>query len=41
MDDLEGMTTGQRVRHFRERAGMTRPVRIHETCYQNGVIPHV
>ncbi|MGH3932247.1 MAG: helix-turn-helix domain-containing protein [Pseudonocardiaceae bacterium] len=26
MDDLEGMTVGQRVRHFRERAGMTRPV---------------
>ena len=26
MDDLEGMTTGQRIRHFREHAGMTRPV---------------
>ena len=26
MDDLEGMTTGQRVRYFRERAGMTRAV---------------
>ena len=26
MDDLAGMTTGQRVRHFRERAGMSRPV---------------
>jgi transcriptional regulator with XRE-family HTH domain len=26
MDDLAGMTTGQRVRHFRERAGMTRLV---------------
>ncbi|MGH4015166.1 MAG: helix-turn-helix domain-containing protein [Pseudonocardiaceae bacterium] len=26
MDDLAGMTTGQRVRHFRQRAGMTRPV---------------
>jgi len=26
MDDLAGMTTGQRVRYFRERAGMTRPV---------------
>lgn len=26
MDDLEGMTTGQRVRYFRQRAGMTRPV---------------
>ncbi len=26
MDDLAGMTTGQRVRHFRQRAGMTRAV---------------
>ena len=26
MDDLAGMTTGQRVRYFRERAGMSRPV---------------
>ncbi|MGH4009660.1 MAG: helix-turn-helix domain-containing protein [Pseudonocardiaceae bacterium] len=26
VSDLEGMTTGQRVRHFRERVGMSRPV---------------
>lgn len=26
MDDLDGMTTGQRVRYFRQRAGMTRAV---------------
>lgn len=26
MDELAGMTIGQRVRYFRERAGMTRPV---------------
>ncbi|MGH3978206.1 MAG: helix-turn-helix domain-containing protein [Pseudonocardiaceae bacterium] len=26
MDDLDGMSTGQRVRYFRERAGMSRPV---------------
>lgn len=26
MDDLAGMTTGQRVRHYRQRAGMSRPV---------------
>jgi len=26
VSDLEGMTTGQRVRYFRERAGMSRPV---------------
>ena len=26
VDDNEGMSTGQRVRYFRRRAGMTRPV---------------
>jgi transcriptional regulator with XRE-family HTH domain len=26
VDDLEGMSTGQRVRYFRQRVGMTRPV---------------
>ena len=26
VDELDGMSTGQRVRHFRQRVGMTRPV---------------
>jgi transcriptional regulator with XRE-family HTH domain len=26
VDEFDGMSTGQRIRHFRQRAGMTRPV---------------